>query len=156
MKKYILLLFLISACGGCRQAKIFEDYTPIGNEQWRIDDTVRFEVTLPETVPYDFRICIRHTTDYEMANLWCFVQLQDSLNRTVRDTLNIKIAEPDGRWTGKGNAIKTVCGSLTRFSDTLPAGKYTVGIIQGMRSRSLNGIKNVGLEIRPLVSGERK
>lgn len=151
MKKCIFLLFLIYTCGGCRQTEIFEDYVPIRNEKWQINDTVRFEVSLPQTAPYDFRIYIRHTTDYEMANLWCFIQVRDSLNRIIQDTLNIKIAETDGRWIGKGCNVKTVCGSLTHLSDTLSAGKHTVNIIQGMRTRSLNGIKNVGLEICPLT-----
>jgi gliding motility-associated lipoprotein GldH len=81
-----------------------------------------------------------------MANLWCFIQIKDSAQTILRDTLNIKIAEPDGRWLGKGNSIKTL--ETPSHIHMLNAGKYTFDIIQGMRTRSLNGIKNVGLVIR--------
>lgn len=148
MKTYILPLLSVLVFFSCRQPEIFEEYRNIPEEEWQIRDTVKFSADLPQKDEYDFRIGIRHTTDYEMANLWCFVMVCDSSGWLVRDSLNIKIAEPDGRWIGKGNSIKTLEYPIARLNRTLPAGKYSFAIVQGMRTRSLKGIKNVGLIVR--------
>ena len=146
MKKYIWTVLVLCILAACQQPAIFENYKTIEKESWLINDTVRFQVDIPRSGEYDFNVGIRHTTDYEMANLWCFIQIKDSAQTILRDTLNIKIAEPDGRWLGKGKSIKTL--ETPSHIHMLNAGKYTFDIIQGMRTRSLNGIKNVGLVIR--------
>lgn len=148
MKTYILALLSAFTFCSCRQPEIFEDYRNIPDEEWQINDTVQFNADLPLNEEYDFQVGIRHTTDYEMANLWCFVIVRDSSGILVRDSLNIKIAEPDGRWIGKGNSIKTLEYPISRLNHALPAGSYSFAIVQGMRTRSLKGIKNVGLVIR--------
>ena len=86
-------------------------------------------------------------TDYEMANLWCFVSTRSHGQEQLSDTVNLKIAEPDGRWLGKGNSIKTLEQPINRNPVTLPQGNVIFRIEQGMRMEEMAGVKNVGIKI---------
>lgn len=146
MKKYMLPL-LGFLCLGCHSGVLFEEYKNIPDEEWCISHTVRFNIEIPEDGTYDLSTGIRHTTDYEMANLWCFIQVSDSARVLFRDTLNIKLAEPDGRWLGNGFTLKSIEKELNK-NPHLTQGKYTCEIEQGMRIECLKGIKNVGFIVK--------
>lgn len=141
------MLFLAGVfCLSCH-SHVFEEYRHIPDEKWCVQDIVRFKFEIPEKGRYRLFSGIRHTTDYEMANLWCFVRVSDSLRTIFQDTLNIKLAEPDGRWLGDGFNIKTIEKELNK-QPYLPKGKYTCEIEQGMRIPCLKGIKNIGLIVK--------
>lgn len=146
MKKYMLSL-LGFLCLNCHSDILFEEYRNIPDEEWCIDNTVRFNIDIPEDGTYEFFSGIRHTTGYEMANLWCFIRVSDSARVLFRDTLNMKLAEPDGRWLGDGFTIKSIEQQLNK-KPYLSRGAYTCEIEQGMRVQCLEGIKSVGLTVR--------
>lgn len=146
MKKYLLLI-LVFYCFSCNPKLQFEEYKHIPDEEWCINHPVRFNIDVTESGTYKLYAGIRHTTDYEMANLWCFINVSDSARVILRDTLNIKLAEPDGRWLGEGYTIKTLEKELNK-SSFLSKGKYTCEIQQGMRIKCLKGIKNIGFIIQ--------
>jgi len=146
MKKYMLTL-LGFLCLSCHPDILFEEYRNIPDEKWCINHTVRFKIEIPENGTYRLFTGIRHTTDYEMANLWCFLQVSDSSRVLFRDTLNIKLAEPDGRWLGNGFTIKSIEKELNKKPFLTP-GEYTCEIEQGMRMQCLNGIKNIGFIVK--------
>ena len=145
MKKYLLSLlgFLCISC----HAYLFEEYQNIPDEEWCIRNPIRFKIDIPEDGTYELLSGIRHTTDYEMANLWCFIKISDSTRVLFRDTLNIKLAKPDGRWLGDGFTIKSIEKELNK-KPYLTQGEYTCEIEQGMRMQCLKGIKNVGLIVK--------
>lgn len=146
MKRYLLLLISFF-CFSCNHNLLFEEYKNIPGEEWCISHIVRFNIDIPEAGTYDLYTGVRHTTDYEMANLWCFIKISDSTRVLFRDTLNIKLAEPDGRWLGDGFTIKTIEKELNKAT-YLPKGKYTCDIEQGMRIQCLKGIKNIGFIVK--------
>lgn len=149
IKSLFLLLFLCFF-GGCTSSVIFEDYQNIPREKWEINSDIQFEVEIPQNGDYDFILCIRHTTDYEMANLWCFFAVADSSRTLCQEPVNIRVAESDGKWTGKGNLLKTVEYPLPQ-PYSLHTGKYFISVKQGMRTPVLKGIKNIGLIVRPAI-----
>ncbi|WP_251621013.1 gliding motility lipoprotein GldH [Odoribacter lunatus] len=146
MKKYILLLISISYFS-CQPSYIFEKYNSIPDEEWCIHNIVRFHFSIQDSADYNLYAGIRHTMDYEMGNLWCFIKISDSTHVLVRDTLNIKLAEPDGHWLGSGYTIKTKEEKIKKIS-SLPQGEYTCEIEQGMRMHCLKGVKDIGLIIK--------
>jgi len=145
MKKY--LFFLLLLVSGCENTTVFKDYQTITDEQWCIENKVKFKPQIEKGGNYQINLMLRHTTDYEMANLWCFITLRDSNRIINKDTLNLKLAEPDGRWLGKGNTIKEIDLPLRQNNLYLSPGEYTLEIEQGMRIKCLKGIKNVGVSI---------
>ncbi|MCC8173713.1 MAG: gliding motility lipoprotein GldH [Odoribacter sp.] len=138
-----VLCFLIS----CSEQAIYDNYQNINDEAWCIGEATEFNFEIPEAGQYQFNIGIRHTTDYEMSNLWCFISLTDSTGYTQRDTINFKLAENDGRWLGKGNILKTLNAPIYKENPVLFPGNYTMKIEQGMRIKCLKGIKNIGLKV---------
>lgn len=141
-----MLPLLLALAAACHSTAVFEAYQDIPKEVWSRYQPVEFAVNLPDSGQYQIYICLRHTADYEMANLWCFISTR-SRQAPFRDTVNLKIAEPDGRWIGKGGSVKTLEQPIRLHPVRLPAGKLTFRIEQGMRFENMNGIKNVGIRI---------
>ena len=117
------------------------------DEVWNRYHIVEFTADIPDSGQYIVKLCLRHTTDYEMANLWCFVSTRSHGQEQLSDTVNLKIAEPDGRWLGKGNSIKTLEQPINRNPVTLPQGNVIFRIEQGMRMEEMAGVKDVGIKI---------
>lgn len=153
MKKYILLLIIV-ALAACQDSSVFEDYKTLDNEEWCLRNDAVFEIDIPATGNYNIDLCLRHTTDYEMANLWCFMNLKDSTGIILTDTVNIKVAENDGRWLGQGHSVKALQSPINKKNIHLDQGKYTLTIEQGMRTKCLKGVKNVGVIINPAQIGK--
>lgn len=154
MRFYVIVLIAFVAFS-CRDGAVYEEYYHVGSEEWCVKDTARFNVVIPSAGTYTMEVCLRHTTDYEMANLWCFVHGRDSLQQVFGDTVNIKVAETDGRWIGSGSSLKVVEQLMNKRSVSLPKGEYTFTIQQAMRIKCLKGVKDVGLKIEHLTSSRR-
>ena len=100
------------------------------------------------TALYNFYIDIRHTGKYRYSNLYLFMQTQFPNGTYTRDTLEITLATPEGKWLGKGwGGIKedhVPVRSKFRFP---AAGKYEFMIWQGMRTDTLRAVRSVGIDI---------
>jgi len=146
MKK-ILIPFIPLLITACHSSAVFEKYEELPEEKWNRYKAVEFTTLIPDSGYYNISLHIRHTTDYEMANLWCFISTRSSADRQLKDTVNIKIADPDGRWLGKGRTIKNVAQNINRNPVFLPKGEVKFRIEQGMRIEDMKGIKDVGIRV---------
>ena len=146
MRKYIFFLSVI-LIGACQSPAVVEKYEEQPDEVWNRYHIVEFTADIPDSGQYIVKLCLRHTTDYEMANLWCFVSTRSHGQEQLSDTVNLKIAEPDGRWLGKGNSIKTLEQPINCNPVTLPQGNVIFRIEQGMRMEEMAGVKDVGIKI---------
>ena len=120
-------------------------------ESWNRYNVIEFTAPIPDSGLYKVTLNIRHTTDFETANLWCFVTTRSHASQQLKDTVNIKIAEPDGRWLGKGGSIKSIEQPVNRNPVLLPRGDVRFRIEQGMRIEEMKGVKNVGLRIEKIT-----
>lgn len=146
MKRFVPFLFILF-CFACNSSVVFERYQEIPEETWSRYNVLEFKTTLADSGLYDIALCVRHSTDYEMANLWCFISTRSRAPKEMRDSVNMKIAAPDGRWLGQGYNIKTVEQPIGKNPVFLPQGEIVIRIEQGMRREQMNGIKNVGIKI---------
>lgn len=144
MKNYIFLILLLTATA-CNQATVFEKYEELPDETWNRHKIIEFTAHIPDSGLYQIKLCLRHTIDYEMANLWCFVSTRSHASSQLKDTVNLKIAEPDGRWLGKGGAIKTLVQSINHNPVVLPKGNVIFRLEQGMRMEEIKGLKDIGI-----------
>ncbi len=131
----------------CRPSVVFEQYKNVPDETWNRYQVMEFVTLIPDSGQYQVNVCLRHTTDYEMANLWCFVSLRSSGALQLRDTLNLKIAEADGRWLGHGGTIKTLEQPIRHNPLILPKGNVIFRIGQAMKLEDIKGVKDVGIVI---------
>lgn len=149
--KRVVLLFWVLAQVACQSPIVFEKYEELPEESWNRYNVIEFTAPIPDSGLYKVTLNIRHTTDFEMANLWCFVTTRSHASQQLKDTVNIKIAEPDGRWTGKGGSIKSIEQPVNRNPVLLPRGEVRFRIEQGMRIEEMKGVKNVGLRIEKIT-----
>ena len=79
------------------------------------------------------------------------VQIQNQYGKTIKDTLEMVLATPSGKWLGKGWFGNHTTTFPFRMNIRFPyIGTYTFTVKQAMRcpSKTLNGITNFGIKIK--------
>lgn len=156
MKRYISMIGICLAFAACRSGAVFERYVEIPDEIWSRYHVVELKASIPDSGLYDVTLCVRHTTDYGMANLWCFVSTRSHAPMQLHDTVNMKMAEPDGRWVGEGRINRIVEQPVGKNPVYLPQGTVIFRIEQGMRFEEMEGVKSVGIRVEPWEEPEEK
>jgi gliding motility-associated lipoprotein GldH len=142
----VIFCFLITSCDS---KAIFDVYKSVP-DQWHKDSIASFNFKAPDTTKnYDLYVQSRNTSDYKFSNLFLIVELNYPNGKTVKDTLEYKMAKPDGELLGTGfSDLKEnklwFRGFKTPFQFK-EEGEYKVNIQHAMRiSGDVNGIQNLG------------
>ena len=148
-----LLSLLLIACG---QSGDTADTIAINSEGWQVKDPAIFELPrLDSLATYNAFITVRNNNKYPFSNLFLIVSLQHPYGKTAVDTLEYKMARPDGSWLGTG--IGSVKENKLFFKQNLAfneAGNYTLHISHAVRNngepqgvRKLEGITDIGYSL---------
>lgn len=71
------------------------------NHIWSVDNVVKFEFDLEDTVGiYDYVLILRNTTDYLYSNLYVNIEEFPPYGENIKTRHEIPIANPDGSWIG--------------------------------------------------------
>ncbi|MBV7270087.1 gliding motility lipoprotein GldH [Winogradskyella luteola] len=139
------LCFLILACDS---KATFDVYKSVPNE-WHKDSVASFNFGAPDTINnYNLYVNLRNTNDYKFNNLYLIVELNYPNGKTVKDTLEYKMAAPNGELLGEGftdvkENMLWYKGYKTPFKFT-EDGDYKVNIQHAMRNNGeVNGIENL-------------
>ena len=134
----------------CNNNIVFEDYSAFKNQTWNADSSVVFNYFIADTIcKNQIVIKVRHTTDYEFQNLFLFVKAEKT------DTLELLLANKEGKWLGKGvGDVREV--ELVYVKDKVfpKKGEFTFEIEQAVRYgelekiQHLNNIQAIGLSIQ--------
>lgn len=147
---FALLLVLV----GCGNKAVYEEFVTIDKEGWKKFEPVVFEVEDPDTAnAYDLFVHIRNNNNYPYSNLYLFNTVEFPDGYTITDTLNYLLAQPDGKWVGKGaGAIKSNKFSFRANSLVFPEkGIYKFTFWQAMRQDNLEGIEDIGMSIEKAI-----
>ena len=139
---FLSLLFIVSSCDS---NQVFDDYKSVPGA-WNKEDVVQFNFTPPDTTnAYNLFVNIRNNNDYKYSNLFLIVDVGFPHGKTITDTLEYKMAQPNGSFLGEGfgsvkeNKLWYKEGFILNES-----GNYTVNIQQAMReSGKVNGVTNL-------------
>ena len=148
-----LLSLLLIACG---HSGVTADTVAINSEGWQVKDPAIFELPrLDSLATYNAFITVRNNNKYPFSNLFLIVSLQHPYGKTVVDTLEYKMARPDGSWLGTG--IGSVKENKLFFKQNLAfkeTGNYTLHISHAVRNngeaqgvRKLEGITDIGYSL---------
>ena len=97
MRKIFIAVLCIFFLASCKKNVLHEEYKVLDDHIWHTDSIKSFVFSVEDTInTYKITLRIRHTTDYEFQNLFLFLQLDK------RDTVEIKLANKDGSWIGRG------------------------------------------------------
>ena len=153
----ICCMLVLTMCS-CDSDQVFDKYESV-EKRWHQDSLKVFQFDAPDTIhAYNLFVNIRNTNDYAYNNLYLIVEMQYPNGKVTNDTLQYKMAAPDGTLLGKGfSGIKEnklwYKGHEQPFKFT-EEGNYKVSVQQAMRKNGnvngeqlLEGITDVGFRI---------
>ena len=142
---FLVLLFALSSCD---PNMVYDQFEKTQGQSWDTNDIKRFEVDVKDNLStYNVYVNIRHTKDYPKSNLYLFVTIKGPQENEIRDTIDIRIADKHGKWTGSGfGEIKFVRKKIKKSVRFAQKGKYIFEIEQGMRLKEIP-VTDVGIRI---------
>jgi gliding motility-associated lipoprotein GldH len=118
---------------------VYDQYSSTEDGLWRWQDAKEFFVEITDTVSLNnIYLQVRHTVEYPLSNLYLFVHVKGPSGQFKKDTVNLVLANPDGKWIGRGTGnlreLRLLYRKHTKFSQQ---GTYTFTLEQGMRNPEL-------------------
>lgn len=149
---HITLLLFFTILTACDHVAVFDQSIAIADEIWNRNNVLEFEVEIQDSIhPNDIYIQLRNTTDYPYSNLYFFLDTEFPTGEVIRDTIQCLLAEPDGKWLGKGFGKIKSNSVLLRKNVRFPStGDYLFRVEQAMRVVDLIGIADFGIRIEPV------
>ncbi len=144
---FSLLTVLLTVA--CNDNVVYERNERIPGNVWSRFHIPVFEVDITDTLnPHNLLINLRNTGEYPRSNLFLFISATSPGGAFTRDTLELVLAEPSGRWKGRGFGSVWQNRFFYRQNVRFPErGKYTFEVEQAMRIDDLPGIIDVGLRV---------
>lgn len=151
MALFLTVVMLVS----CESNTVFSESQAMDGH-WGADEVVQFKLPqLDSLKKYNLFLNIRNTNEYRYNNLFLIVNMTFPHGKTVTDTLEYRMANPDGSWMGQG--IGNIKENKLWYKENVQffeEGIYTVDIAQAMRNNGdvegvtkLEGITDVGFSI---------
>lgn len=156
MSKFFFLIGFLSLFISCDSNRIFDEYKTIKNSHWKKNDTIKFNLTITDTVSAkNLFINIRNNNEYKYSNLYIITEIMAPNQFVTIDTLQYEMTDKTGKWLGKGftdlKENKLFFKENYRFKNK---GNYHIKIIHAMRKNKetegieeLEGISTVGFRI---------
>ncbi|HBB91979.1 MAG: hypothetical protein A2X22_09415 [Bacteroidetes bacterium GWF2_49_14] len=146
----VIILLTLVLTASCAKRNLYLRNVPVGREGWPVEQIMRFEVTVTDTSnPYNMYLQVRNDGRYEYSNLWLFVTTHSPTGAMIRDTLECKLADEQGRWLGRGSGGRYSLEMPYRYTIRFPnSGMYLIEIEHGMRTSVLNYITDLGIRIQ--------
>jgi gliding motility-associated lipoprotein GldH len=133
----------------CWKNNLYLENIPIDTNGWTAGQFIRFEVPVEDTQgAYSIFLQVRNDGRYETSNLWLFITTHSPTGATLRDTLECRLADEEGRWQGRGSGGRFSLEIPYRYQVRFPEkGTYLFEIEHGMRTNTLSYITDLGLRI---------
>ncbi|MFK7833297.1 MAG: gliding motility lipoprotein GldH [Winogradskyella sp.] len=151
LRKTSALFLIVVSCvlfTNCDSDAVFDQYTSVPN-QWHKDSISSFNFKAPDTTKnYNLYVNLRNTNAYKFSNLFLIVELNYPNGKVVKDTLEYKMAAPNGELLGTGfSDLKENKLWFRGYKDAFKFhedGEYTVHIQHAMRNNGdVNGVENL-------------
>lgn len=132
----------------CDSNRVFDEYKSVPN-QWHKDSIISFIVIPPDsTNNYNLFVNLRNTNEYKYNNLFLIVEIDYPNGKILKDTLEYKMADPNGKLLGTGfTDVKENKLWYKGFDKPFifnESGEYKIKIQHAMRQNGqVNGIENL-------------
>ena len=146
--RFLLAIVCCFSLAGCDSKAVYDVYQSVPN-QWNKNEVISFNFQAPDTINnYNLFTNLRNTNDYKYSNLFLIVELNYPNGKTVKDTLEYKMAKPNGELLGTGfSDIKENKLWYRGFKEPFKFnenGNYLVNIQHAMRNNGeVNGVENL-------------
>ena len=144
-----LVAFYFLLLSGCDRARVFDENKKIEKANWNQNDPLIFLVNINDTTSANnVYLNVRNAGMYPFSNLFLFINTHFPQGQIDRDTVELTLASPDGKWLGDGLGDifdnRILFHRNVRFPQT---GEYRFEIYQAMRVNPLPGIMDAGIRI---------
>ena len=132
----------------CDSNAVYDEYKSVPN-QWNKDTIANFYFEAPDTTnSYNLYVNVRNTNDYKFNNLFLIVELNYPNGKVLRDTLEYRMAKPNGELLGSGfsdiKENKLWYKGFDKPYKFIEEGEYQVNIQHAMRDNgSVEGVNNL-------------
>lgn len=145
MKLRLWYILGILALVSCHPRTVLYTFHSLENETWQRSDTLTYPVDSLEAGDYDLEVYLRLSNKYAYNVLWTVVEQDWKDGKTRhRDTLQIIVADEDGRLKGGGINGK----QITQTVPPLHINRAKHGclrIYHIMRPNEVEGVRDVGI-----------
>lgn len=142
---------------GCTGHVSFQENARVPQGAWDRDWKPQFTFEVDDTLAQrNVFLDIRHTGDYPFSNIYLFVNLEGQSGHLFTDTVECTLADPAGRWYGKGTGFifsdRFQAHVLYKMNNRFPRqGRYVLTLEQAMRTEKLPGLIDVGISIEEVL-----
>lgn len=150
------ILFLVISCDSNTTVSKNKSLSGV----WNKDDVVKFDLPqLDSLKTYNLFVNLRNTNDYKYNNIFLIVAMNFPHGKIVTDTLEYKMANPDGTWLGNGiGSIKENKLWYKEYVSFKEEGSYAVSIMHAVRNNgnvegvtNLEGITDIGFSVEEIT-----
>ncbi|WP_026315528.1 gliding motility lipoprotein GldH [Riemerella columbina] len=144
----VSLCFIVLSCSSNDEVQINSI-----NNNWQKNKTQDFQFEINDAgIPKNIIFVVRNNNDYPYSNLFLMAGLyQEGKLIGKIDTLNYRLANPDGTWIGSGFGDTKELAFEYKMKYQFPKnGRYTLKVKHGMRRDTLHGIEDLGIEIQSI------
>ena len=149
----IILIISLFITASCSKDYFYSSEVEIPNGKWDMKKAAIFEPAFTDTLQnYNIIISVSNSDEYRYSNLWFFVKTISPVGIPHKDTIQLLLAEENGKWLGKKNGTNWSTNFYFKKQVRFPIkGKYIFEIIQGMRDIELQGITKVGIALEEIT-----
>jgi gliding motility-associated lipoprotein GldH len=152
--RLIFFLVLASILYSCDRSVVFEDNVKLPDNRWEQKNVIELKTDIEDTItPQNIYINVRNAGGYQFSNLFIFFTTQTPSGKMERDTVEITLADPSGKWLGDGLGDIWDNRQLFKGNFRFPEkGIYSFKLEQAMRIDPLPQIMDVGIRIEKIKS----
>ena len=145
----IFSVFSLLILFSCDPGRVYEKNIKIPEGIWEKDHIVSFEVFIDDTASaHNLYVNVRNTSLYPYSNLYLFIETTAPSGHSIRDTVEVLLADKRGKWLGSGLGdiwdLQQIYKRNVRFAQR---GKYSFEYQQAMRMDRLPFVMDTGLRI---------
>ncbi|MCF6307885.1 MAG: gliding motility lipoprotein GldH [Flavobacteriaceae bacterium] len=155
MLRYLVVLVGIVLFFSCDSKIIFSQNKSLSNG-WSKEEIIKFDFPKFDSLKtYNLFINLRNTNDYKYNNIFLIAEIGFPHGKIITDTLEYKMANPDGSWLGTG--IGSIKENKLWFKENVSFsenGIYKISISQAVRNNgdvegvsNLEGITDIGISV---------
>lgn len=145
---FVVFLFLLA----CSKGEVYHRFYPIRNNSWAKEVPVEFSIdSLPAGSGRSCDIVLElvHNSQYPYRNIWFIVQQNLTDTLFVTDTVEITLADPQGKWLGRGSSgLYQLSLPYKRSLPLDSARSYQLIVTHAMKEGTIKGIEKVGILIK--------
>lgn len=148
---WAIALLFIGLLASCGDPALVDKNIAIDSEAWDYKKQVQFEVDVENnSQSYDIFLNFRHKSSYPYSNIFVLFHQQHPDGHQDTSRVEIRLAEPDGRWLGSGTGALFSYQQLVKSNYYFPdTGRYVLSFEQNMRENPLPGVSDIGVRIVP-------